>query len=330
MVDFAKHVRNRIEEPKPEAPGLALHLKYRPQTLGEVRGQDSVVKSLKATLASKAPNHCFLFTGPTGTGKTTLARIVCDALHIPGNAIVEHDGASKSGIDDMRGITENLKYSGFGDNPNKAILINECQGLSKQAWDSLLTTTEEPPKHAYFLFTSTNPAKIPAAMVTRCQAYHLKLLRRDDLLDELERVCEGEKFDTSNKVLGMVADACGGSMRHALTMLAKVHSIEDLDDVAELLEQPLDDEDIIELARGLVSGKLDWPGLVGTLKKSEEVPAETVRIIICAYLTSCLMGARSERDAVRLHGLLREFITPFDPTTKNAPLLAAFGNVILR
>ena len=320
--------RSKIDDEPKAGTELPLHLKYRPRRLADVMGQDLIVKNLQRAMEAKSRPHCYLFTGPAGTGKTTLARIVAAECGITGHGIVEHDGASKSGIDDMRGIIEPLAYAGFGDSPNKAIIINECQGLSKQAWDALLTTTEEPPAHAFFFFTSTHPAKIPMAMVTRCQAFHLKPLRRDDILDVLEMVCDKEGFDTSGKVLGMVADAAGGSMRAALTGLANVHALDDLDDVADILQQPLEDEDFIELARQLVQRKLTWPRLTETLKACGEIPAETVRIVVSAYLTSCLMGSKGGKDTEELLFMLRQFAQPFDPALKNAPLLLAFGRIL--
>jgi DNA polymerase III gamma/tau subunit len=319
--------RNKIEAADPAE--LSLHVRYRPKELRDVLGQDAVVKSLKQTLDMRARPHCYLFTGPAGTGKTTLGRITASGCGVGRGGIIEVDGASKNGVDDMRGLTEGLAYQGFGENPGKAIIVNECQRLSAQAWDSLLTITEEPPPHAFFIFTSTHPAKIPVAMVTRCQVYNLKPLRRDKVLDVLENVCTEESFNTSNKVLGMVADACGGSMRMALTMLAKVHAIENLDDVASLLEHTQEDAEVIELCRMLVQRRLSWKALTDTLTRmGDSTPPETIRIVVSAYLTKCLIGARGEADAKELLFMLRQFAQPFDTTTKMAPVLLAFGRIM--
>ena len=181
--------RKKVEETEVVEREDAIHVKYRPQRLADVVGQKATVKSLEATLKAKSPSHCYLFAGPAGTGKTTLARIMAANFGCDVGNMIEVDAASNSGIDDMRGVTSTLRYNGFGDSPNKAIIIDECHGLSKQAWDSLLKSTEEPPPHVFFFFCSTNPAKVPAAMTTRCQTYHLSPVKYDDLMDLLEGVC---------------------------------------------------------------------------------------------------------------------------------------------
>lgn len=321
-----------------------LHLKYRPKRLRDVLGQDAVVKSLEATMKAKARPHAFLFTGPAGTGKTTLARILAAEFGIEGHGIIEVDAATKNGVDDVRQLTDGLRYSGFGASPNKAIILNECQRLSAGAWDALLMTVEEPPPHAFFMFTSTHPAKIPKAMVTRCETFHLKALRFDDVMDVLERVCDEEGFDTPGRVLEMVAGACEGSMRAALTMLSKVHAMEDERDVADLLSKPLEDAEVIALCQALMDRRLTWERLVTTLKKMGDNGSEPegIRIVICHYLAACLMPreadkdkksgeyefAKSDKQVMDILDTLDAFVRPLDPTVGRAALLHAFGRVM--
>ena len=320
--------RKAIQVEETPATTLPLHLKYRPDHLAAVIGQKAVVKSLEATLTAQARPHTFLFTGPAGTGKTTLARIVAAKFNCAPESMVEIDAASNSGIDDMRQITSALRYNGFGAHPNKAVIIDECQGLSKQAWDSLLKSTEEPPPHVYFFFCSTNPDKIPKAMVTRCQAYTLNPVKFDDLMDLLEDVCKREKFDTSERILTRVAQACEGSPRAALTMLSKVYDCEDEQEAAVLLEQPLDNAEVIDLCRMMVRGDLTWPKLTTTLKALSDTPAESIRIVIVNYLNACLLGAKSDKDAMHLLDMLECFMKPGNPSDKMAPLLIAFGRYV--
>jgi DNA polymerase III subunit gamma/tau len=320
--------RKQLTEVAPVENTEPLHTKYRPRRFNDVIGQDPVVKSLQKMLKDAARPHAFLFTGDPGTGKTTLARILTTEFNVDASNIIEVDAATNNGIDVMRDIMAPLRYHGFGDTPNKAVILDEAHMLSKQAWASLLKTVEEPPAHVFFFFCTTDAGKVPDNIATRCQRYSLKLLRHEDIMDLLDDVVGQEKLDVSDEILNLVARSCGGSPRQALVMLAMVHGCESTAEAMDLLETPLDNKEVIDLCRALVKGDLTWPKLTATLKSVGEVPAESIRIIIVNYLNACLMGARSDKDAMRLLDMLECFTKPGQPSDKLAPLLIAFGRFI--
>lgn len=305
------------------------HTKYRPRAFKDVIGQKDTVQSLVAALRAKSRPHAFIFTGPSGTGKTTLARILMQEVGCLPHNIIEADAATNNGIDAMRTLTEGLRYQGFGAVPNKGIIIDEAHAISKQAWQSLLKSVEEPPAHVFWCFCTTEPGKIPDAIITRCHAYNLKPVRYDDVFDLLDHVVREEDLGTPEKFLGMVARACNGSPRQALVMLSMVQDCEEEEEVATLLAAPLENKEVIDLCRQLVKGDLAWAKVVATLKALDGMPAESIRIVVVNYLASCLMGARSDKDVARLLDLLAPFSKPFASSDKLAPLLLAFGDLIL-
>src|ERR1700722_12790207 len=162
----------------------SLHTKYRPLSFDQVVGQDAVVKGLKRVVKD-ARAHTFLFTGPAGTGKTTLARILANAFgQNQGTAanIEEIAAADTTGVDAMREVIKHPLYRAIGSSPVKAVILDEAHRLSGSAWDVLLKPIEEPPPHVYWMICSTNPGKIPKTIVSRCLRYDLKPVSEDDLL----------------------------------------------------------------------------------------------------------------------------------------------------
>lgn len=309
-----------------------LHIKYRPKSLKEVLGQDAVVKSLQAAISARNPGHSYLFTGPSGTGKTTLARILAAAFKCDLNNIVEADAATNNGIDSMRELTAALRYHALGETPNRAIIIDECHALSKAAWQSLLKTVEEPPAHVFIFFCTTETGKVPETILTRCQSYTLKPLRHSDIVDVLVTALIGEDLDNPQglpeAIIDEVAGAANGSARQALVMLAMVKHCKSAAEAAALLESPIDNKDVIDLCRLMVSGKLTWGKAMETVAAIPDMNPESVRIVVTAYLVACLKGAKSENDVLRLLDMMSCFSKPFNASDKVAPLLLALGNVV--
>lgn len=305
-----------------------LHIKYRPAALKEVIGQKDVVASLKAMIKSNSRPHSFLFTGPSGCGKTTLARIIADEFGCSKSNTIEADAATNNGIDDMRGITETLRYSGFGDSPNKMVIIDECHALSKAAWQSLLKAVEEPPPHVFFAFCTTDPGKVPETIKTRCISYNLKPLKYDDVMDLLEMVADEEKLDVTKALLSAVARASDGSPRQALVQLATVLDCGSDAEVQSLLEQPFENKEVIDLCRKMVDRDLTWQDAVKVLGAMTEMSPESIRIVVTNYVAGCLMRAKADKEVLRLLDVLAAFSKPCNPTDKLAPILLALGNVI--
>ncbi|MDB5238784.1 MAG: polymerase subunit gamma and tau, polymerase subunit gamma/tau protein, partial [Candidatus Parcubacteria bacterium] len=147
-----------------------LYRTYRPSKWSEVIGQDHVVDTLKDTLAAKKPAHAYLFSGSRGTGKTSVARILAKALETADDDIYEIDAASNRGIDDIRELREHVSVMPFS-SPFKVYIIDEVHMLSKDAWNALLKTLEEPPKHVVFILATTELDKVPETIISRCQTF---------------------------------------------------------------------------------------------------------------------------------------------------------------
>jgi len=299
--------------------------KYRPESFDEVIGQDAAVRSLENAI-EKHLGTAFLFTGPSGVGKTTLARIAAKQLGCLLEDLTEVDGASKTGIDDMRDVVEGLMYRPLGEGSVKAIIIDECHALSKAAIQSLLKALEDPPSWVFWFLCTTEPTKIIAAIRTRCLAYELKEIRTDDLVDLLESTDEAK--DVDHEIATLCAREANGSARQALSNLAICLTTKSKKEAAELLRTAADVPEAFELAQVLVRGA-KWSEVQDLLASLDKTNPESVRHVVRAYVTKVVLGAKSEDAAGRALEILDAFAEPFNSHDGMSPLVLACGKLLL-
>lgn len=199
-----------------------LALKYRPKSFDEVVGQENVVRQLRSALEAKTLGHALLFCGPRGTGKTTTARIIARELNPElsdaelSMVITEIDAASNTGVDNVRELIENLRYSTRG---HKVIILDEAHMLSKNAFNALLKTLEEPPPNVSFILVTTEPHKLIATVVSRCQKYEFSEVALETLKNYYQDILEQEGLSDVN--VDAVALKAEGSVRDGLSLLQK-------------------------------------------------------------------------------------------------------------
>lgn len=289
----------------------ALHVKYRPQSFNGVFGQDAVVKSFRALL-DKRTNRTVLLSGPSGTGKTTLARIAAAELGAEPSSITEIDAATFTGIDAMRAITANLGYVPLA-GEIKVLLIDECHALSKQAWQSLLKTLEEPPAHVWIFLCTTDPSKVPDTIKTRSAHYGLKPVDDELLVDLLEGIAKDEDYDLADGVISLCVAEASGSPRQAIVNLGVCSQAEDRKAAAALLKSAGDSVEAVALAKALLEGA-PWPRVQPLLVALRSENQESVRQVVKGYLTGALLNTKKPDAAGRIMEMLDAFTAPFYDT----------------
>ncbi len=213
--------------------------KWRPKNFSELVGQQHVLQALVNALDAQRLHHAYLFTGTRGVGKTTIARIFSKSLNCEegisstpcgkctscleideGRSVdlIEIDAASRTGVDDMRELLENVQYAPTRSR-YKVYLIDEVHMLSKHSFNALLKTLEEPPEHIKFLLATTDPQKLPVTVLSRCLQFNLKRMSRQQIQDHLAHLLEQEGIEADNPALMLLAHAADGSMRDALSLL---------------------------------------------------------------------------------------------------------------
>ena len=222
---------------------ITLYRKYRPKNFEEVAGQKEIVKTIKTSLRNGKTSHAYLFTGPRGVGKTTLARLIAKGVNCLENGItdepcnrcenclainngtfldmVEIDAASNRGIDEIRQLKEKINYQPVKGR-KKIYIIDEVHMLTKEAFNALLKTLEEPPEHVIFILATTEADKILPTIISRCQRYDFKTLSLNDMKEQLRFIRKNEGVDIPDDVLELIYESSGGSVRDAVSILERI------------------------------------------------------------------------------------------------------------
>lgn len=282
--------------------------KYRPNNFDELVGQEVLVQTLENAIANQKIAHSFILTGIRGVGKTTTARIIAKALNCLGEDgtavvarmpcgicsnclaiagsrhqdVIEIDAASKTGVDDIRGIIDSVQYSpAIG--RYKIYIIDEVHMLSNSAFNALLKTLEEPPAHIKFIFATTEIRKVPITVLSRCQRFDLRRLGVDELAIHLKNILQKENFTAEETALNLIAEAADGSVRDLLSITDRIlsHNNYQPNLQCSAVEEILglnDKNKVIDFVSLILSG--DVGGAILQLEKFYENSTDIISLII--------------------------------------------------
>ncbi|MBI3633323.1 MAG: DNA polymerase III subunit gamma/tau [Candidatus Vogelbacteria bacterium] len=320
---------------------FVLYRKYRPKSFSEVLGQEHIVKTLSGAIKHDKLSHAYLFAGPRGTGKTSIARIFASEIGTSQNDLYELDAASNNGVDDIRSLCDGARTLPF-ESKKKVYIIDEVHMLSKGAFNALLKTLEEPPVHVIFILATTELNKVPDTIISRCQIFNFKKPSHAVLREMVAAVAKKEGYTIDDGSADLVALLGDGSFRDTHGTLQKIISAMSgnkisIKDVEEITGAPR-----VEVVQGVVRSILDknLPEALKLLRQSSKdnidnrvfikMLIHNIRLILllkfAPEIKDDILGEFSPNEAkflaeygnhknvVGLHGVLRELLTAYEET----------------
>jgi len=274
---------------------MSLYLKYRPKNFDEVIGNKAVVYTIKSLLKTGKFPHSSLLTGPTGCGKTTLARIIADELGAGGD-FVEIDSADFRGIDTIREIRKRAQYAPMN-GKCRVFLLDECHKLSNDAQNAMLKILEDTPKHVYFILATTDPQKLISTIKGRTTIFEVKVFNDNEMMHLLRRVVRQEGENLQKLVYEQIIQDSFGHPRNALQILEKVLASPE-DQRLQIAKQTAEAQSqSIELCRALIDGS-PWKKVSNILKGLKDEDPESIRRHVLGYSQSVLLNKTSDRAAI--------------------------------
>lgn len=268
---------------------MSLNLKYRPTTLDEIRGNSDVVSTLEGLLSdlSTCP-HSFIFYGQTGTGKTTLARIIADRLEIKGNDLSEINVADLRGIDTIREIIKQSQYCPL-EGERRMWILDEFHKATSDAQNALLKILEEPSAHVYFIICTTDPQKLLSTIRGRCSQFQTKPLNEHQMYGLLRHVIKGEGEELTKEIYDQIIQNSSGLPRNALVTLEQVLSVSPEQRLEVAKQVSAEQNEVKELCRALLDRK-SWKEVAKILEGLKDQEPESVRRAVLGYCQAVLLG----------------------------------------
>lgn len=304
---------------------VELYRKYRPQKFSDVVGQKEALNSLHDMYKRGEVPHCILFQGPSGTGKTTFARILRTKLKCSDLDFFEINAADDRGIDMVRNIKRSVGIRPLEDGGSRVWLIDEAHALTGDAQGALLKVLEETPPHAYFFLATTDPGKLKPTIITRCTVVNCTAVSRQDLHTLVKRVAAEEKYELVDDVAEKIAEESGGSARKALVILHQVLGIKDPEEQIKAVVGIDEKTPAFNIWLALTRRGATWPDVCRVLSEVEEDP-EGIRRMILAVAAKNLI---KNQNAATASLIIEEFRENFFDSGR-AGLVNACYNVVAR
>jgi DNA polymerase III gamma/tau subunit len=272
--------------------------RHRPNKFRDVFGNKDAINALGRQIAQPDDrrSRAYLLSGPSGVGKTTIARLI--ALHV-GAEILEIDAGANNGVDAMRELTELARHRAFSGDGRRMIILNEVQAMTRNSWNALLTILEEPPPHLYFALTTTEKNKIPIAAVTRCTEVDLVALTRSEMADYIDFILAEENWDIDDDIVQLIVDYALGSPRQCLTILEKIYDVKSVDEARRIINIHKESDDaVIELCRYLLrTSEPDWVEVRDKLRLIEDDAFQRAQLNACRYIMGAMTSIPKERQS---------------------------------